>query len=212
MKELNRTDRLTIATLIITLILVIGFVTLKKPEIHFTRTAEETLSLIVSSEDFILPKEVKSISQQNNNRFFLVDVRSPIEYQKSHIGQAVNIPVHDLLGSDNLKVFSRLSREDVTVILYGKDQLEANGAWMILKQTGYDHIRIMPGGFDFYSKADLSLSQTGNKPIYMAEEPAYDFRAVLNDLGSAVPLDENKAPEPVKVIRREKKSTVEGGC
>jgi len=204
MKELNRTDRLTIATLLIAVIVIIGLVTLKQPEVPFTRTADETVNMIISSQDIIIPEDVISIVKQNDNNYFLVDVRNPVEYQKSHIGQAVNIPIQEILESRHLKNFKDFSEDNTAIILYGKDQLEANGAWLILKQTGFDNIKVMAGGFDYYS---------GATPGYMVEEPNSDYNAILKNFGSSGSKSNGStAPEPVKVIKREKKSAAEGGC
>jgi len=213
MKELNRTDRLTIATLLIAVILIIGLVTLKQPEVPFTRSADETVKMIVSSQDIIIPEDVISIVKQNDKNYFLVDIRNPIEYQKSHIGQAKNIPIQEILESRNLKDFKEFAETKTTIILYGKDQLEANGAWLILKQTGFDNIKVMAGGFDYYSGARNEQSLPGIRPGYMVEEPNSDYNAILKNLGSpASKSTGSMAPEPVKVIKREKKSAAEGGC
>jgi len=212
MKELNRTDRLTIATILVAVILVIGLVTLKKPEIPYTRSADETVSMIISSEDVILPEEVASISKQTDDKYFLVDVRTPIDYHKAHIGQALNIPVQEVLNRQNLKTFSKLSDDGVTIVLIGKDQLEANGVWLVLKQTGYDNIRVMAGGYDYYASMGRSLSSSSEIPEYLVEKPRYDFRAVLDSFGTAGASSAIKAPEPVNIIKKGGKSTAEGGC
>lgn len=212
MKELNRTDRLTIATILVAAILVIGLVTLKKPEIQYTRSADETVSMIISSEDVILPEEVASIAKQTDDKYFLVDVRNPVDYHKAHIGQALNIPVQEILKRQNLRTFSKLSDDSVTIVLVGKDQLEVNGVWLVLKQTGYDNIRVMAGGYNYYANMSHPLSPGTEIPEYLVEKPRYDFRAVLNSFGSAGASSGIKAPEPVNIIKKGEKSAAEGGC
>jgi rhodanese-related sulfurtransferase len=212
MKELNRTDRLTIATILVAAILVIGLVTLKKPEVSYTRSADETLGVIISSEDVISPEEMIQIMQQTDSRYFLVDVRNPVEFHKSHIGQAVNIPVQDILNRQNLKTFTKLSKDGVTIVLVGKDQLEANGAWLILKQTGYDNVRVMPGGYDYYADKGISNNSFTEIPANVAEKARCDFKAVLSSFGSVNSSVVTKTPEPVNIIKKEKKSATEGGC
>ncbi len=212
MKELNRTDRLTIAAILVAVVLVIGLVTLKKPDVPYTRSCDETLSMIISNDDVILPEEIISLEKQTNDKFYLIDVRNPVEYHKSHIGQAINIPVQDILNSKNLKTFSKLSDDGITIVLIGKDQLEANGVWLILKQAGYDNIRVIPGGYDYYADKSFLPASSIEIPQYMAEKPRYDFKAVLNSFGTHDASSGTKAPEPLNIIKKEKKSAAEGGC
>jgi rhodanese-related sulfurtransferase len=212
MKELNRTDRLTIATILVAVILVIGLVTLKKPDIPYARSAEETAGLIITADDAISPEDVASIVAQSNDKFYMVDVRNPIEYYKSHIGQAVNIPVPEILDRHNRKTFSKLTDDGVTIVLYGKDQLEANGVWLVLKQTGYDNIRVLSGGYDYYTGKSIILAPSAKIPGYLVEKPRCDFKAVLSSYGSTGSSTGTKAPEPVNIIKKEKKSATEGGC
>jgi rhodanese-related sulfurtransferase len=212
MKELNRTDRLTIATILVAVILVIGLVTLKKPDIPYARSAEETARLIIAAEDVISPEEVASVVTQSDDKFYLVDVRNPIEYHKSHIGQAVNIPVPEVLDRNNRKTFSQLADDGVTIVLYGKDQLEANGVWLVLKQTGYNNIRVLSGGYDYYAGKSNAPATSPEIPGYLVEKPRCDYKAVLSSYGSTGSSTETKAPEPVNIIKKEKKSATEGGC
>jgi len=211
MKELNRTDRLTIATVIFAIILVIGLITLKKPEIPYSLTVDEMAGVVISSTETITPGEVIAIVEQGNDNFLLVDVRNPVDYQKSHIRQSVNIPIHEILEKQNLKTFSDHAEGNKTVILYGQDQLQANGAWMVLKQTGFDNVRVLLGGFEYYDQTSTGMPGSATS-AYMAEKPVADYKAILESLGSTTASSETKAPEPVKIIKKEKKSAAEGGC
>lgn len=202
MKELNRTDRLTIAAIIFGIIIIIGLFTIKKPEVHFTRSAEETINILLASNDVMTATEVKILSEQPGSNYSLVDLRSPVDFRRAHIGNAKNIPVQELFSPESLKFFEETLKENTVVILYGHDQLEANGAWMLLKQTGFDHIRVLSGGYDNLDKAS-----------FRAEDPAVDYKAVLDSLGSpAAAGSEIKKPESLRIIKREKKSVAEGGC
>jgi rhodanese-related sulfurtransferase len=211
MKELNRTDRLTISTSLVAVILVIGLVTLKRPEVPYSRSAEQTLS-IISSEDDLTPEELNEIIKQSDDKYFMVDVRNPLDYHKAHIGQSVNIAVQDFLERDNLKTFSKLSKEGVTIVLIGKDQLEADGVWLILKQIGYDNVRVLLGGYDYFAGKSNADDSQGGIPGYIVEKPRFDFKTVMSSFSSQVPSSSAQAPEPVKIIRKEKKSSTEGGC
>lgn len=214
MKELNRTDRLTIAALIVAAILVIGFITLKRPDIEFTRSLEQSIPLLKSGQDNIYPKDVAGIVESGDATFFIIDLRSPEDFHKSHIGNAQNIPLQDLLASENLRLIKKLAKDSIIIVLYGHDQLQANGAWMLLKQLAFDNIKVMPGGFDYYSTSSLDLYELPEIPVYMVEEPKYDYRGVLDSLSGDQPVENLNinANEPVQVIKRKKKSNTEGGC
>jgi rhodanese-related sulfurtransferase len=212
MKELNRTDRLNIAAILFTVILIIGLVTLKKPDIPYALTIEQAAELVISSTDVISPEEMLKAQKNNEINYFITDVRSPVDFQTSHIDQAKNIPIQEILAENNLDQFQSLAEDGITIILYGKDQLEANGAWMILKQIGFNNIRVLEGGFDFYSQMNPGTSGSAITANYRAEEPCCDFKEILKSLGSTSPASAAETPEPVKIIKKEKKSAAEGGC
>lgn len=212
MKELNRTDRLTIAAILFAVILIIGLVTLKTPHIPYILTIDQAVDLVVSSTDVISPEEMLKTQKNDENKYFITDLRSPVDFQTSHIDQAKNIPIQDILAENNLDLFQSLAEDGITIILYGKDQLEANGAWMLLKQIGFNNVRVLEGGFDYYAQMNQGASGSIITATYRAEEPCCDFKAILNSYGSTAPTSATGAPEPVKIIKKEKKSAAEGGC
>jgi rhodanese-related sulfurtransferase len=214
MKELNRTDRLTIASLIVAVIFLAGYFTIRKPEVQYSRSVAETIPLVITAQDLIYPEDVAVISASTDNGYFIVDLRSPVEFRKSHIGNAVNIAIQSILSPENQKAFDKLAEDSIIVILYSDDQLQANSAWIILKQLSFDNVRVMPGGFNYYSTSSLDLYDLPEIPVYMVEEPKYDFWGVLDSLtGQQSSGNVNvNAPEPVQVIKKEKKSQAEGGC
>jgi len=212
MKELNRTDRLTIAAILFAVILMIGLITLKRPAIPYTQSIDETLNMVVASNEAVAPDEVYSLAMKNDPGYFLVDVRAPVDYQKSHIDHAVNIPVHDILNPDNMGTFSELDKDSKILVLYGDDQLESNGAWMMLKQIGINNIRVMKSGYKFYNQGQSTASATDKRKDYNTEEPLYNFKEFFNSLSSQGSVQKSASYEPVKVIKKEKKSAAEGGC
>jgi rhodanese-related sulfurtransferase len=214
MKELNRTDRLTIASLLVAAIFVIGFITIRKPEVEFKRSVGKSIPLITNGQDIIYPEDVALIAEAGDQAYYIIDLRSPVEFQKSHIGPATNIPIQKILDQETQNLFKKLVKDSIIVVLYGQDQLQANSAWMILKQLGFDNLRVMPGGFDYYSASSLDLYDLPAIPEYMVEEPKYDYWGVLDSLSGSQPAGNVnvKASEPVQLIKKAKKSQAEGGC
>lgn len=195
MKELNRTDKLTIAVLLMVIIFIIGLVTVKKPAIKFSLSAEETSTLIADPEvlEYITITREGMASVDENP--VIIDLRGPFEFQKSTLENAINIPIQDLLLEKNLKKITMLGDDASSVILYGTNPLQTNGAWMLLKQLGVKNLKIYTG--------------TQKRLI---EEAQYDFRAVIEEMGTPVFQETVVQKEPVITIKRQKKTKAEGGC
>ena len=195
MKELNRTDKLTIAVLLMVIIFVIGLLTVKKPAIKFSLSAEETSTLIADPEvlEYItITREGMAAGDENP---VIIDLRGPFEFQKSTLENAINIPIQDLLLEKNLKKITMFGDDASSVILYGTNPLQTNGAWMLLKQLGVKNLKIYTG--------------TQKRLI---EEAQYDFRAVIDEMGTPVFQETVVQKEPVITIKRQKKTKAEGGC
>jgi rhodanese-related sulfurtransferase len=212
MKELNRTDRLTIATILLSVILIIGLVTYKQPQVSYKLTVEETLAMLETSQPCISPDEVNSFLKNNDAGFILVDLRSPSAYQKSHIGQAINIPIQEILEKQHLEYFNDLHNQNKTIVLYANDQTDANAAWMVLQQAGFDRFLIMEGGYESVNPVNEEPGMASSFPDHSSEKAAYDFKEIMKSFASPGSARVADNPEPVKLIKKAKKSTAEGGC
>jgi len=196
------------------LVIVIGLLTLNWPDLEYKRSLEETVEVILQEEDLVFPEDLVMIVDYEEPGYAIIDLRSPYDYIRGHINGAVNIPVNSILDKENLKNFNKYATDSVTVIFYGKDQLEANGPWMILKQMGFDNIKVLMGGYHYFTTGPLDIYDMPEIPAYMVEEPAYDFYGVMEEMGSADfsgGADETQT-EMVIPTRRKKESAVEGGC
>jgi rhodanese-related sulfurtransferase len=212
MKELNRTDRLTIASIIFALILVIGLVTLKQPEVPYLLGINETTAIVSTADESISPEETASILKNNDARYMLADLRNPVDFQKSHIGNAVNIPIQEILQKKHLDHFRELSEDGITVLLYGNDETETNGAWMMLRQTGINNVSTMQGGYQSYKMYQARSLVNNEASATDPEKPGYNYREIMSKTGANPAPARDMPAEPVKVIKREKKSAAEGGC
>ena len=120
--------------------------------------------------------------------------------------------MRELLQKRSLALFQELKSSKTEAIFYGADQLEANGPWMLMKQLGFDNLKVLQGGYSFYKTLPLSDSlmkvQAGS---WLAENPAINiesFKAGGNQAGSkAEPVADKKAEKVVPV----KKSAARGG-
>jgi rhodanese-related sulfurtransferase len=212
MIELNRTKRLLVISLLFALIIIIGLLTIQRPGLSYQLNADQALEEAMSLTGEYFPEEVPMLVEYEDPAFQLIDIRSPGEFLKGHIETAINVPVYNLLDPDISDLLRKLEKDSVTVILYGKDQLEANAPWLLLRQMGYDNIKILLGGYDYYANGPLDFYDMPETPEYLVEEPKYDFAAIIEHAG----LDQGTAPsdEPEVIIptRKKKKTLVEGGC
>lgn len=195
MKELNRTNRLIIALIILAAIVIIGLLTLKEPETRFHIDLEEMAFIAGDREvkDFVLVKN--DIALLNNEDHIIIDLRSPVAFRQAHPGGALNVPIQDLLIKESLEMIARYEALGTTIVLYGSDPGQANGAWMLLKQLGIKNLRIYSG------------QQPG------LEQARFDYRQVTEKAGAPAAAGEKApAPETIVPVRKNKKSKAEGGC
>lgn len=196
------------------LVIVIGLLTINRPGLEYAITTDEVIEQLASGEYEFFPEDLVAIVEYGDSSYVLVDLRNPYEYIKGHISGAVNIPSNSLLDNKNLQLFGQYASDSLTVIFYGQDQLEANGPWMILKQMGYDNIKVLLGGYQYFTTGPLDFYDMPEVPEYLVEEPAYDFNGIMETLGSREPADMTGKNQPEAVIpaRRKKQSVTEGGC
>jgi rhodanese-related sulfurtransferase len=204
--------RAIIGFIFIVILLVAGYLLISPGEAQYTLTPTETLDEIMKLEDEVFPEDLGYLLEDQETQYFFIDVRTPYEYQNSHIENAINIPIHFFLDRDNKKLFDQLERDSAVVVLYGRTQLDANKGWMFLKQLGYNNVKVLLGGYEYYTTGPLDLYDMPDIPGYLVEEPDYDFATTMEEMtGGAFETTSNQ-PEMVITKRKKKKNVVEGGC
>ncbi len=210
-KDKKSVRNLTIIAIVFILIIIVGMISLRKPEYIYKLTPEETLEVALTMEEEILPEEVADIVMWEDSNYRIVDLRSPHEFIIGHIEGAINIPFQGLLEEGNLKIFN--PKDSIITIIYGKDQLQAVGPYLILRQLGYDRILVMLGGYDYYSTHSLDLYDMPEFPEYLNEEPRYNYYEIIEETaGSDITSPQSGQPEVIIPTRKVKKDVVEGGC
>ena len=205
MKELEKTKRISISAVLFLLIVAIGILTFKKPEYVFQKNTETLLHQIANNNNsyIITLDELQSNEAQQGQ---LIDVRSNFDYSKGHFKNAINIPTHELLKKDNLELLNSLKKGEKKVILYGKDPDQANTAWMLLYQLGYENANIL------CAKTNYS-NNTFKVENYPLEKPSVNYAEILQS--SKKETEKNNTPKtPKKVFTKpkKKKRVPEGGC
>ncbi|MGB5434784.1 MAG: rhodanese-like domain-containing protein [Maribacter sp.] len=203
MKELERTKRISISTVVFILILVIGVLTFKMPTNVYRKTKAETFAMLKTQEYLVAHADI----DQTNS--VLIDIRDKFDYSINHLENALNIPTSEILNANSISLFNELRDQGKTAILYGKNPDEANSAYMLLYQLGYDNIKILNGTTHLVNTEFQVKNHDLEKPI-----PNYMdiFKQVESD--EAAPVEKVAPPPPKKVIavKKKKKRKPEGGC
>lgn len=205
MKELEKTKRISISAVLFLLVLIIGFITYKKPKHIFDKNAKTTLNELVTSTYIITYKNLSALDPAS---YQLVDIRDYFEYTKGAMNNAVNIPTNLILEKSSIDFFNNLKKEGKTIIVYGKTPEEANGAWLLLYQLGYENIKLLCVEIQY-------TNNTIQVKNYALERPSENFAQVMLSTENTNKAGETTKPkESRKVIqvRKKKKRAPEGGC
>ncbi len=142
----------------------------------FVLSAQEVLELATTGAHRVAPAEVEHIIESNNPNYVLVDVRPVVDFERGHLETAINLPAQHLLEEENL---SMLSNMDIEYILYGRDEREANGPWLLLRQLGLQNILVMTGGTEYFRAARDST--VTDLPALDDEAACCDYAALLDE-------------------------------
>jgi len=211
MRETYKTKRLSIASVIFVAIIIIGLLTIRRPEIEYKLTPRQTLEAVQQSSDAVSPLDVTGYLKANDKSYVFVDLRSPYDFIKGNIPGSVNIQANRILEKESLSFFNKCAAGATTAILYDEDQSLANGPWMLLLQLGFDNVKVMQGGWDCFAAPDTRNNP--DKPDWLVENPKYDYAGIKASMGNNTVVE--TAPESKEVVlpqRKAKTKKVEGGC
>ncbi|NOX87096.1 MAG: rhodanese-like domain-containing protein [Chlorobi bacterium] len=209
--ELNPKKTL-VAVIIFVLIIIIGFLTLKKPRFTYKLSPEQTLQLLHDEEALFHPYKLVEVLNKKNNNVVLIDIRDRFTYGQGHIPGAENISAYDLTDMKNIEHLKELQDANMTVVLYGNDQLQANGPWMWFRQVGFDNVKILLGGYGYYATHKNSLALTINDTSYLKGTPKYDYAKVASNVSAAGNSQKTSSKKPVVIRRKKKAAVAAGGC
>jgi len=205
MKELEKTKRISIASVLFILVILIGLLTYKRPMHMYTINSKTTLENITSDNYLISLKDLE------NKEYALIDTRNEFEFQKGHLDNAINIYAPEILNEENTLIFNKLQEENKTIVLYSTNPNNVVAPFMVLYQLGVKNLKI----------ATINNSYNQNKLItdnIDVEKSVADINAFINE--SIKKAAQQPKPKPIikappkKVIpiKKKKKMPVEGGC
>lgn len=184
--------------------------TLERPS--YKISSEELLHAALSADYLLSPDDAWALLEDPD--YLFIDLRSPTEFALGHIDGAINIPTPYLLNPVQKSKFKDPAKE---VVLYGKDQLAANGPWMLLRQLGYHNIKVLQGGYAYFS--DLEAADD-----YAAEQARFPYDLIFAAATQRTRLEEESlraksivvkqaAPKKTIVPKKKKgKEEEEEGC
>jgi rhodanese-related sulfurtransferase len=208
--ELN--PKKTIISLsIFIVVIVIGLLTISSPRLKYKLTPEETIELITWEEGYVFPYELEDVIEGSIDTVILIDIRNNFDFSRGHIPGAENISAIELLNEENIDRLNKLKDDGICVLIYGDTQLHANGPWMIYRQLGYSNVKLLLGGYNYYSQWKDELADTYADDGYLLGTPKHDYADVASN--AAVDNNENNTQKkPLNVSRRKKSTVAEGGC
>jgi rhodanese-related sulfurtransferase len=202
MKELNKTNRLTIAVLAIAAVFIVGLLTLNRSEVIYKLSPEVMLSKLSNPEFFLNTTQIQELIKQDDPKNVFIDIRNPLSFERNHIKNAINIPLRELLTHQNLSILQKL-KDKQNVVIYGETNQQANGAWMMLQQTGFMNIRMFAGSFDEIIGKTI--------PAIASEIPVIDTEALKSTSSATPAADGTNVPATKKTVSPKKLEPKSGG-
>jgi rhodanese-related sulfurtransferase len=215
MKKFIKKNAIFLAALLAVIVLITVLLVMGRPSVSYKISPKEITAVLSDSGNRVSPVDLFNQQVKADKSYVLVDIRNSDEYAKGHIDHSVNIAALELFQNRSVSFFKELRKTGQAAILYGEDELQANGPWMLLKQVGFDHVKILQGGYSFYKKLPLSDSLLkASEPEWKAELPATDPAAFAK---AGQPAAGQTGTQPVqkqkeKVIPVKKTGASGGGC
>ncbi len=200
-----------ITVIIFALIILAGFLTLHKPRFRYKLTPQETVQMLKNKDNCFYPWQLSNVIGKTNHKVVLIDIRNKFAFSHGHIPGAENISAYDLTKDKNMKHLEALADKGVTVVLYGNDQLQANGPWMWFRQMGFSNVKYLLGGYNYYKTHKNNLAQTKNDKSFLTGFARYDYAKVASSK-NVVQTPSKKAKKPVIIRRKKKAAVAAGGC
>lgn len=214
MKKFIKKNALFLSALVVVISIILIIALTNRPSVSYKMTKDSLVTLLKDSSQFVSPINLEALLAQKKGSLVMVDIRSYEEFSKGHIKEAVNIPVMNLLNTKTITFFDELSSKGQEAILYGNDQLQANGPWLLLRQVGVNNVKILQGGYQLYKMLPLNDSLTVlAKQIVWEERSTIDTSALRKKTTAiALPVAVKPKVQKEKVIPVKKEESSGGGC
>jgi len=203
--------RTSIALSLFVVIIIIGFVTMRKPLLTYQLDMKQSVAETKSDDCCFYPWQLNSVISKEGSNVVLFDIRNNFVYGQGHIPGAENLSAQNLAREESIERLEALKEMGTTVVLYGEDQLQANGPVMLFRQVGFDNVKVLLGGYKYYKEHQDDLMATQNDSTLTKGVAQFNFSemAAPQD-GTSTNIPSEK--KPVEVVRRKKAAAAAGGC
>jgi rhodanese-related sulfurtransferase len=180
---------------------------------QYKLTAEELLEEVKSGTQFMYPDEVADMLIQKDPSLQLIDVRNVDEYEKFSLPNSINIPLVDILNPE----WDDFINQDVQLnVFYSNGTNDANQAWMITRQLGFENNYVLQGGVNYWAETIMNpeAPKTGSPNEEILKYNLRKGAGMALGGGAAVdtqPTTVTKSAKP-PITKRKKKKKVQGGC
>lgn len=202
---------LTMVLLILAVIIAMVPQNTTKP---YKLTAEELLAEIRTGTQFVSPDEVADKIVQKDPSIQLIDVRNPREFDMFSLPGAINIPLQNIFSDENADILNQGTKMN---IFYSNGSTEANEAWLLTRQLGYQNNYVLQGGLNYWMETIMNPEKPG--VLAANDEVArYDFRKAASaalgggSVTSIAPAAKNTSTPKPGVVPVKKKKKASGGC
>jgi rhodanese-related sulfurtransferase len=213
-KSFIKTNRLFLTALILAFIVIIIIISVRAPSVSYKVSPDKVSTLLNDTGSLVTPFDLYNLVLKKSSNILVIDLRSAEQFDKGHIEKSINIPARNLLDENVLSIFRDLKKMNGIAILYGKDQLEANGPWLLLKQVGIDNVKVLQGGYSFYQRLPLPDSLVAGSAfqwnLEVPDADMKDFGKEATGVKTGVPSEVKNAKEKVTPVK--KPATTGGGC
>ncbi len=203
MKELEKVKRISIASTLFILAVLIGVLTFERPKNMYAMNTKTTLEKLSTNDYMVSLNEITP-------EVIIIDIRSQYEYDKGHLETAINISTPDILSEENQGFFNELKDANKIVVLYGKSPQEANIPFMLLYQLGFDNVKLLAVENNYLQNKLITSQIDIEKPV--ADIKAFIAESVKKSNASKTIAEKTEPVKKVVTVQKKKKKVAEGGC
>ena len=203
--------RTLIVLIAFALLILVGFLTMKKPVLKYQLDMNESLAILHDTSSYLHPVQLLKTIDDSEKNMVLIDLRSSFNYSQGAILGAENISTIELTKNENIKRLKKLQEQGIAVVFYDETQLQANGPWMLFRQLGFNNIKILLGGYSYFVKLKNGQADPNIDNSYLTGVANYDFSEMeLNK--PSITTDPNANRSAINITRRKKAAVASGGC
>lgn len=193
-------NKLTILALIFGGVLLLSVITKRAMSESYDISCEDVAAELTNTSANLQFVELTAIADiiKNKDQYQIVDLRTKQQFDKSHIENAVNLPVKEIVENKSLSVL----KNSKVNILYSDDYSLASNINTYLKQIGYTNVKYLQAN---YSDAEKYIKNPANfNPRSVNHEVVkYNYNMFFNQPKKTA----KPASAPVKKVKR-----ASGGC